>query len=77
MRFSTFHLAMVSLSLGSFTNVLAIPIKLHAVEVVSFLPGVVDESWKLAFGGKETHSGSTILGDVKVVSSVPLETIEG
>ncbi|KAF3913296.1 hypothetical protein ABW20_dc0101142 [Dactylellina cionopaga] len=33
-------------------------IKFHNVEVVSFLPGVVDESWILAFGGKETHFGT-------------------
>ena len=28
----------------------------HNVEVASFLPGVVDESWILAFAEKETHS---------------------
>ncbi|KUM91068.1 hypothetical protein AQI88_38705 [Streptomyces cellostaticus] len=30
-------------------------VKFHNVKVVSFLPGVVDETWIVAFGGKKTH----------------------
>ncbi|EPS40939.1 hypothetical protein H072_5195 [Dactylellina haptotyla CBS 200.50] len=33
-------------------------IKFHNIDVVSFLPGVVDETWIVAFGGKETHFGT-------------------
>ncbi|KAK6528373.1 hypothetical protein TWF281_009615 [Arthrobotrys megalospora] len=33
-------------------------IKFHNVDVVSFLPGIVDETWIVAFGGKETHFGT-------------------
>ncbi|KAK6544768.1 hypothetical protein TWF694_001451 [Orbilia ellipsospora] len=33
-------------------------VKFHNVDVVSFLPGVVDESWIVAFGGKKTHYGT-------------------
>ncbi|KAF3275200.1 hypothetical protein TWF970_006922 [Orbilia oligospora] len=33
-------------------------VKFHNVDVVSFLPGVVDETWIVAFGGKETHFGT-------------------
>ncbi|MBB4944528.1 hypothetical protein F4556_000063 [Kitasatospora gansuensis] len=33
-------------------------VKFHNIDVVSFLPGVVDESWILAFGGKATHFGT-------------------
>ncbi|MGW6571922.1 hypothetical protein ACWGAN_07070 [Streptomyces sp. NPDC054945] len=27
----------------------------HNIDVVSFLPGLVDETWIVAFGGKQTH----------------------
>ncbi|MCZ1003282.1 hypothetical protein O1M63_43575 [Streptomyces mirabilis] len=33
-------------------------VKFHNVDVVSFLPGVVDETWIVAFGGKKTHFGT-------------------
>ncbi|KAK6507634.1 hypothetical protein TWF481_006060 [Arthrobotrys musiformis] len=33
-------------------------VKFHNIDVVSFLPGVVDETWIVAFGGKKTHFGS-------------------
>jgi len=29
--------------------------KFPNVDMVSFLPGVVDETWIVAFGGEETH----------------------
>ncbi|KAK6339165.1 hypothetical protein TWF718_008588 [Orbilia javanica] len=33
-------------------------VKFHNIDVVAFLPGVVDETWIVASGGKETHYGT-------------------
>ncbi|KAF9962860.1 hypothetical protein BGZ65_007531 [Modicella reniformis] len=33
-------------------------VKFHNIDVVSFLPGVVDETWIFVFGDKKTHFGT-------------------